>query len=206
MLCPICKTKLVTTKKARLETLEEHVCCVDKISLKDAYNCPNISCQANIFKLLWSESGDCYFTGCRDNLNFIDGNNAPFGTINRKIYVEVYKHDEDKTIRIGKFMLRRVFSYESDYDGNILSKKSRLQFFYNGVLYISGLRMFIFILKEFYHLRRALKNNPSDVNRDEMRRMLKRNWDKRIWYKLFQIYVRLIHNKFFNNIFLNKIS
>ena len=100
MLCPCCKTELVITGQARLETLDEHVSSVDPC-LKDKYECPNPSC-ATHEKCCWNDLGDCYSKTYGEKLPFIDDNNGPFGSFTRRINIEIYKKDENfDIINIG---------------------------------------------------------------------------------------------------------
>ena len=93
MKCPCCKTELLAWKRLPLETLEEHVMDPNGIpTIKTAYRCPNIKCPTNGEKftaepkVFWNEDGELY--GDSKGITFIDNNNAPFGTMWRKLNSE----------------------------------------------------------------------------------------------------------------------
>lgn len=200
MLCPICKTELKITGKARLVSSSEHVMGLDEmpngITVKDRYQCPNRGCVAYEEKLIWNELGEFYipnYTG--RHFNFINGNNAPFGSWERKVNVEIYKHDEDWYLfkfPIGKgYAGKVVYSYKADEDGNVLSRKCKLQLIIGGAYYISGIHMLKYCLSTFYEAKREYKKTKSKFWLERLQEeFVKSNWDKRWWR---QVYLWWIH-------------
>jgi len=186
MLCPCCKTKLVVTGQERLETLEEHVSCVDPC-LKDKYECPNPSC-ATYQKCCWNEDGE-HYQSFSDKFPFIDNNSGPFGSFSRRINVEIYKHDEDRELfKLGRFKFKLVYSYKANEDGEILSRKRRIETWlktrdddWGYTLYISGIHMLIFSIKQFHWERKRFGDSSSHVQG----RLDKENWfNKDDWWRV----------------------
>jgi hypothetical protein len=125
MLCPCCKSELAHTGEARLETLIEHVeCCFP--AFKPKYECLNKNCRA--FKnACWNEDGEYYIEkGGVVVKDFIDNNNAPFGSIFRQINVECDKKDENKRINLLFVMVEIRYKYTSNQNGDILSRKKEI--------------------------------------------------------------------------------
>lgn len=136
MYCPVCKERLYITGKARMETLSEHVENVEVISKKDKYECLNDKCQA-YNKVFWNFNGETYTNRqfgffILDEIDFINGNNAPFGSFQRKMNVEILKHDEDFYLFkkwFGGFSLKVMFKYKSNENGDIIKRKPYLQWY-----------------------------------------------------------------------------
>lgn len=126
--CPACRSKLVVSGQEHLQNLWEHVFTPnEEPSLKNFYTCENQQCECNIYNIKWSEYGEVY-AGKKyiefENIQFINNNDAPFGTYQRQANIEIYKHDEDFYIPlIFGYKIKMEHLYESDLDGNILSKK-----------------------------------------------------------------------------------
>lgn len=143
-LCPACKSKLLFGGSAIYQTSSEHVERPNhEPPLRPFYYCDNNLCDANSpeetltrhvitekvqktkpnsLALFWDDSGALY--GRMDGIKFIDGNEAPFGSFERKFNVEHRKRDENGTI--FKWLGIRIdveYRYESNEDGKILSKK-----------------------------------------------------------------------------------
>lgn len=137
MNCPVCKEELFITGKARMETLSEHVENVEVISKKDKYECLNDGCQT-YNKVFWNFIGETYVYrnfgfGVLNEIDFIDGNSAPFGSFQRKMNVEIGKHDEDfylfKNFSSDRLSLQVKYNYESNENGDILKRKPYLQWY-----------------------------------------------------------------------------
>jgi len=195
MLCPSCRTELIVTGQARLETLDEHVTNPNGIpSLKDKYICPNEDC-AIAHNSFWDEWGGHYCEDFRESSelqkagHFIDNNTGPFGSWERKSNVEIYKKDENYDFgRIGRFRFHKCYSYEADEDGNILKRRWRVQIWKRDnrlgmdTLHIPGIKMLFFSIGQF-HRERKWKDTPGilDSNTSFRRRG---EWWRRLayWY------------------------
>ncbi len=185
MLCPCCKTELVVTGQARLETLDEHVSCVEP-SMKDKYECPNSCCEA-FQEIFWNSDGERYSKAYGKKVHFIDNNDAPFGSFTRRINVEIYKKDEEKDLfQIGRYKYRLVYQYKADDNGKILSRKRKIEIWIEGqnrngsyTYYHSGIRMLFFSIGQFH---RELKWRS---NKDLKDRLDKDNWrNKDEWWRV----------------------
>lgn len=195
MLCPICKTELITTCKRRLQSIEESVLYPnDKASFKDAFHCPNKECEASKDNLCWNEWGEYYMLDwgkSRDKeYAFINNNNGPFGSFQRKCNVEVGKHDEDFyliNLKIPfiniRIRLKVSWKYEGNEDGEVLKRIPKFYLIVNDIYYISGLGMLVFCLKQFY------KQKPVERMKEE----LSCGWDRRWWRRLFVFYIKTVH-------------
>lgn len=195
MLCPACRTRLIVTGQARLETLSEHVCDPNGTpSMKDKYECPNVTC-ATQGQDCWDEWGGHYCEDFRKKTKFIEDNAGPFGSIERKINVEVYKKDENfDLLKLGRFRFHLKYNYEANEDGQVLSRKRKVEMWVKDkdgigeVLYISGLRMFFHRIGEFH---RALKRSDA-MKLSELTD--KDNWrNQRQWWRVLScFYARTI--------------
>jgi len=151
MKCPVCKSELIVLEQKYLETLIEHVENIPP-SLKDSYICSNSNCASHKFNIHWNEYGETYsdFSN-REFFQFIDNNNAPFGSYQRKSNVEIYKKDENKKYKIFGWTLEIEWKYKSNLDGDILSKKPKLVLWTpEHTMYISGISMLVFLLQKHF--------------------------------------------------------
>lgn len=201
MLCPVCRKELQKWQMLHLQTLDEHICNPNDLPLlKRAYRCPDQKCPTRIYDIFWNRAGerysDKYITSEeRKAIPFIDNNDAPFGTFQRRINVEVYKKDENKEIvRLPKWF-PGVFSgmkictewgYTSNNDGKIL--KRRLGFKYirkDGMYHIWGIRMVIYGLREIIRQYRYLRKNSQNVHaRKELESDIERStWHDAEWWR-----------------------
>lgn len=132
MKCPHCKTDLVITGQARLETLSEHVCDPNGTpSMKDVYRCPNDLCPCH-GKFSWNSDGDFYSSceGLYTNPDeiFQDGMFSAYGSIARQLDVEVYGKTLPKTKYLHPAWMLWFFApfieyhATADFDGNIVKK------------------------------------------------------------------------------------
>jgi len=184
MNCPICKTELVVVGRKFLETLEEHVSCVDATE-KNAYGCPNKLCDANKDECIWDEDGAYYSSKISGKkYPFIDGNNGPFGSNARQCFVEIYKTDENFTLcEIFGFKVEVKFNYKADMDGKILKRTWRFVYWVRqkGGLsytsYIPGIHMFWYIIKSIWRRKLYSVTNPTLF----LEEIEPRSWDKRWW-------------------------
>jgi len=97
--CPVCRSKLEIFDQLPLETLLEHVMCVEP-SIKDAYRCSNARCETHVPKVMWNSKGELYASdliGLR-NLIFINNNDGPFGSFERKYNEREIKGQNDRSL------------------------------------------------------------------------------------------------------------
>lgn len=193
MLCPICKSELVITGQAKLETLDEHVTQCE-VSMKDKYECVAEGCPS-IGKFFWDLTGGLYCSDYEahrehDNIPFIDNNDAPFGSSRRQINVEVDKKDENWVIYEGKkWKFVRIYHYQADTDGNILKRRGSIEIWRRDgsgwILHISGIRMLLFTIKQFHrHLKDYKENNDSFTTRRLKEDLTELpDWKKKDWWR-----------------------
>ena len=130
MNCPVCKTKLETHRQERLQSLVEHVFDPNGTpTMKHVYECPNKKCDTHGV-VFWNDLGELFTDEHKmaNEIKYIDNNDAPFGTPNRAINIEVCKKDENKTIlNLGFIRLEKIWQYNADWDGNILKRAWMLE-------------------------------------------------------------------------------
>jgi hypothetical protein len=206
MKCPVCKTELVVWKRMRLETLDEHVSNPNgPVSLKSSFRCPSKTCEANDWildkpRVFWNEIGDLYQWGQAKyplEIPFINNNNAPFGSFQRQMNVEIYKKDENKLLLkipcwpLNGWKLRSRYSYKSNRDGDILSRGLHFDWITNnGVWHVWGYRMLIFSLK---HTWRNWKNGNYEELNDAVKRA---SWPRAEWWRKINAKVAKLALKF----------
>ena len=201
--CPVenCKKELVPMDEKHYESLEEHVFDPNGTpSLKTGYGCPAVECDANKLGIRWTDDGSLYigplFRKLRE-VKFVDDNDAPFGTFDRRQKVEIYKTDENyNIIKTPWFYVKRKFCYKADEDGNILKKWSKLETWIinnNGTatFYNSGLHMLIYCFKEFYRYKKEYrKQEISKWGTSQFLNCFKlQEWDKRWWKVSFNWWI-----------------
>jgi len=204
MKCPVCKTELVVWKQLRLETLSDHVFDPNgeqEIPLSDAYRCPSPFCCTNVGgkagemyepRVFWNSNGDLYSNGTSKDIPFVDNNNAPFGSLNRRLNVEIYKKDENKHLLtipcwpLKGWKVYKKYSYQSNENGDILKRRFHLEWITNeGIYHTWGYKMLIFCLKgtfrEWYEIR---KNHGNTFCRKSLEASIKQaSWPRCEWWR-----------------------
>lgn len=175
----------------------EHVTGVQTPSLKNIFQCLTPYCPAIQRDLMWDDYGGLYANSHLGELPFIDGNNAPFGTFQRKCYIEVYKHDEDFYIfSIGNTGLKVSYSYKGNEDGEILGRKWKLDWIWKGCYYISGIKMLFHTLSMFHNTKNQFIENKTPFWHNKLMGFCNTpKWDKRWWKKLSSLYVKLFYRR-----------
>lgn len=143
--------------------------------------------------MYWNEDGEIYDTNGNWNkvkgIQFIDNNDGPFGSFQRKSNVEIYKKDENyDLLNIGKYRFHIKFWYKSNENGDILKKGRSLEIWIKDsnaggyTLYISGISMLIFIIREFHNELKMAKNNK--WYKDRIKESLQtKEWQKNDWWR-----------------------
>lgn len=195
MKCPICRTSLIITGQEQLESMYEHIT-NSEVSFKDAFGCPIITCEAYKDKIVWDHYGDMFGSSYRKEYHFVGGNYGPFGSERRaREACDLYKKSHTKHIEFRKIDIEIYPECEADNNGKILKKKWRSNLWINRILYISGIRMFIFSIKSFYRGRkwenqRELKKHFEPFGRND-------EW----WRIASRQYFRIVHRKMYKNLF-----
>jgi hypothetical protein len=180
MLCPVCRKPLVRWQEMRLETLDEHVFNPNLLpSLKWAYQCLDEKCSTRTHGIFWNDMGDLYIQrgfnqppmDYKEDCAFINGNNAPFGTFQRKANVEIYKKDENRKLFTfptwfpGILSGMKVWSnwhYQSNENGDILRKRLSLNWITKDNVYHTwGMRMLCYSIRKDIVAWWELRKDPT---------------------------------------------
>lgn len=125
-LCPVCKSPVLISSQEQYETGEEHVIDPNRESYpkRDAYRCTNSDCVCNDekHKVFWNYNGEMYGGFMIDDDDFIDQNNAPFGSFERKMNLEIHKCGVKDRIELSPalclWFLQPYIQYH--YKGNVM--------------------------------------------------------------------------------------
>lgn len=163
MFCPVCKKALVVWKKLRMESVVDHVGDPNGVPpLMEAYRCPDPLCITRKNFIFWNYEGELFsdkYISSEDmrSIKFIAGNDAPFGTFQRKMNVEIYKKNENKLLVKLPSWFPSVWSgmkiysdwrYTSNENGDILKRRLKIRCVKkDGVIYM-GFRMLKHVLRE----------------------------------------------------------
>ena len=219
MKCPICKTDLVITGSERLETICEHVSDPNgSVCEKDVFQCPNNNCKANEYGAVWEERGEFFtynMSWDRDKeleKCFIGENNGPFGTISRRLNVEIYKCGLKNKVYyspILTFWLLKPYKeywYKANKDGEILKSGWKIKFLKKGhgnkgyyIGWISGIHMFKYVLREYKRKKESFKKAESEfLSKSIVKIVEKAKKDDRWWYKWFYYHLLIFENNTIN--------
>ena len=133
MRCSICRTELVAGESFQTSDVMGGSYTTTK------YTCPNHP------QVFWNTHGEFYTS--RDEghyeeykkLSFINNLKAAFGSFSRQLEVEIYKHDEDRWFKLPfKWQVCIYVTYTSNEEGDVLSRKKKIQFTHNGCYYHSS--------------------------------------------------------------------
>ena len=191
MKCPCCLAELELGKRMKLETLTEHVCNPNgEIALKDSYHCSNTECQAYKDEVVWNEDGERY--GFKNNSSWLNGNDAPIPSFQRRMNVEIYKHDENYTLfTLFGWECKIEFKYISNEEGDILKRWRKVVWIRpNRTVYISGFHMLRYGISQTYRAWKKLGKNPSlnwcveDLNGYVEKRFRDEEW----WRKVCRVF------------------
>lgn len=212
MKCPCCETELVFDNMRRVQTLDEHVFRPNDMPCeKPTYHCPNENCAVNNgpskqFNIFWDEFGGLYFDcdtsttlafqadkGYLNVIPWIDGNDGPFGSIERKINVEVGKKDENKVLFIVPqwfpfckgWQCKKRYSYQSNTDGDILKRYWKFEWIKaDGVYYMSGLKMVLRSLRNSKNVISSVTQENKDYWISHLREEIERKeWKNAEWWR-----------------------
>jgi hypothetical protein len=199
MLCPKCKTELVSGGYKQFETLCDHVCCCngDDEEVPDRLTvvCPNKLCVANQHDLFWdAEYGEGpYNFKYGYDYQWIDNNDGPFDSPERSSNFNCQYKAENREWRNRWFMITREVGYESNPHGDKVGRYTTYRLWIcNDIgsysLYTSGIHMFVFCVKMF----RKADNKVTDAV-DAINQLSFSNIDW--WRHAYVWYIRIFHNK-----------
>lgn len=192
MKCPVCKSELKMIGQKNIQTSADH-CCGIESSLEDTFECSDDKCLSHEYDIFWDDTGGLYSSHYYpiDKNIFIDKNNAPFGSFQRQSNIEIWKDDENFRLpKVFGWQLEVKYLYQSNENGDILSKKPSFILWHNHTMYISGIRMLIFGLKSHYSKFHS-RTNKEDYQWPP-------NYFKNDWWRWVVPFVlRIIDNKNF---------
>lgn len=191
MRCPVCKSDLIFGEgKRAYQTLVEHVCDPNSdVNEKDYLICSNKDCEIGSH-LFWDDFGDAYsFDNSYFELKERFGKLYPYGSFRMKSWVEHEKTDENFTL-LNLFFIkwRIVFQYEADTNGNVLSKKPKIETSIRKgnawTLHLSSWHMLKFSIEWFEGIIKRHLDNPNNkyVSR-ELAREYESIRESRLLYK-----------------------
>ena len=203
MYCPLCKTLLNVG-----EWFTYNDVCGNSRSPK--FECDNIACELSINESFWNDSGD-FFSGKLD-INrswelFPTQNFAAFNSFAKSTEISIYKRGLPQkkylspVLCLGFLKPFIEYTYESDSWGNITKRGCKLKFLKkneNGeyiIHYISGIKMFFFMMERFKSDLKGYKNNKSDRNKKEIASYFNETWDTRGYKKFFRWFISTFYYK-----------
>lgn len=190
LLCPICKTKLDVIEHGRYQNLSEHCSNPNGLpTLKAIFGCPNEACDAHKDTLRWDSEGGYYGPVRSANVPwdkeyaFIDGNDGPFNSYERKANVKQDFRPKKTLLKIGALRVYLEGHREGNEQGDVVKKWWTWHATWKGQ--ILGISMFWYCVKCFWRAWKQWRKNPtSDWFAAEIRSsMVPPKWDKR-WWKL----------------------
>jgi len=192
LLCPCCREPLRLGSPKRYETLDEHICSPNGSSpVRSTWTCRDGVCAAGATEIFWAQDGEGPYKSYGTEVPWIDNNPVPFNSYHRAIHFQCGYHDEDRKFSLGKLTLRRAVTYKSDDHGNKTGKQVSYSWWWDGVLYRSGLRMLLFSLRKFYRSHR-LGTTAAEIRHVKDAA----GWPRAKWWrKAMLFWVRTFHRK-----------
>jgi len=136
--CPVCESPVEITSQEQYETLGEHVTNPNAEShpKRDAYRCTNKECICNHpdHNVFWNYNGEMYGGFRIDDEEFIGENNAPFGSFERKMNLEILKCGVDDNKYLSPALCLWIlqpyiqYHYKGDVMGNVVKKWFTIEF------------------------------------------------------------------------------
>lgn len=191
MMCPKCYSSLIPREQKRVQSLSEHVCDPNgEPSMKQLYGCLNKDCACYIDNIRWTIDGERYGGKYDIDYKFEGDNDAPFGTIWRRINAE---HKEKLVLNVNLYFIkwRIKEKYIANEWGTTLKRYWKLETFMrkeNGLYayYHSGIHMLIYCIGCINRLCEAIKENPDTTwHKKELNEHAeyKSWWPKTDWWR-----------------------
>lgn len=206
MYCPICRGQLKVTGQDCIQTLLEHVERPnDEPGLKDIYQCTNTICDAQANGLLWSEGGEFFDYNSKGNhrYSFINKNHGPFGSLERKIRVEIYKKDENFFLLKSKwFDIEVVWRYKADEDGRILRRRPSIAMWKWEGDRLGSKVGWSFPWSTFFYFVKSFYRDSKYKQEKELTNFFYPNgWNKdHFWVKASAAYLKLVHRRIYKKV------
>lgn len=207
-LCPSCKSPVIITGQKEYETLSEHVSNpnLDSYPQRDAYQCSDENCITKKNDIFWSYMGERYGVinnTFHDDHFFINKNDAPFGSSQRKYNVEIYKKGLKDSIFLPNFLFFNQLKafieidYVSNTNGDVLKRKFRLKFIKkNGTLLIGAVSMWKYLHRKFLmHINNYKETGDVDYLKQAFEPSKNKAWVFRWYNKFIKIFWRKLYLK-----------
>jgi len=196
--CPACKTKLIVGEGTkRYETLCEHAIDPNGEPPERQYLvCPNYKCAISSSDVFWDWYGSAYGS-YKLSKHCINGLTSPFGSIERKNEIEIYKRGVTRKTMLPSWITFNIFQlyidyhYTADTDGNVikirrslefLKKDDKGRFLYGGSWWWGT----------FKYLWKKFKRNRKYKSRNEF----KKSFNRAFVYRAFEFIMKV---RFFNS-------
>jgi hypothetical protein len=201
-LCPVCKNKLIKTGEEFYQTGSEHVCDPNReINYKRSkYECSDTACISRKLESFWNVDGELYGGTTKIDGKYVSledycigKNPGPFGTLERKLNVEIYKKGLKSKTYLHPFLTLWIYKpyidyhYISNYNGDVLKKGWEIKYLKkddrNGnycIGVVSCFSIWKFLWKKF---KRKSKNQKLDFEKD-IKNRFNRDWIHR-WFETF---------------------
>jgi hypothetical protein len=149
--------------------------------LTNKYDCPVCTPALGVW---WDSDGELYADRAVDYKGFVGGNTGAFGSLARRLHVEIRKHDEEFQIfKLWGWMGEIRYRYTSNDEGDILSRKPYLQLLRKDgsgwTYYTPGIKMLKYCCGEVWRKRKDSKFIASYAKKNA--------WDKR-WWKVVAVW------------------
>jgi hypothetical protein len=185
MNCPSCNSPLIIGGRRKMIGLNEHVLGNDEGRMGNFFECYNSECSCCKQKIFWNDLGELFSSGnylATKSIKFIDDNNAPIPSWERKMIAEIYNNHGWDSPKLFGWYFFIDYDIQADEYGRISFKKPRIQWVHKGVHYILGIHMLLYMLQ----------CKPKDLNEFE------RKYDKRWWSKLSSwLYKNVMYRKLY---------
>lgn len=182
MMCPKCQISIVPREQARVQSLSEHICDPNgESTIKQLYGCLNRNCACFKDKIRWTVDGERYGGKYDIDYKFIDDNDAPFGTIFRKINAEQQSRLVF-TLNLYFIKWRLLEQFKANEWGKIskywkvetLVRQGRYFTYYH-----SGIHMLVYCIKKINWNCKQIKEVP---NEPFFREQLKEGTESKSWW------------------------
>lgn len=218
LVCPCCAFPLTWGGRREYETLQDHVSGFHNSYPRSFWYCTHPYCDCSKPEddrrrkvlveiampvdpqntaVFWDECGDIY--GWISGIKFLMDNNAPFGSIARRLNAEQEKReDRKKLLEIFGYRFMMVNMRVCDEMGLTVSTSRRFDCWRKDgggyILVHSWIRMWLFYYEVF---RRALKDFETRPCKNTASKLLKEfdeaSWDKRTYRVIFRTFLKLFY-------------
>jgi hypothetical protein len=173
--------------------------------LKTTLHCTNNLCWCKLH-VAWTLDGDIFMKDGasytqRQEQKFIDDNDAPFGSFQRKCNIEIYKKDENyQLLKFSKWKVNVIFLYTADEDGKILKRKRKLEIWkkygeFGYTMWTNPFKMIMFSISQ-YRKKREGYFTYTYCDLDEYRKPIE-EWKKKEWWRRVSHFLCSTHLKYF---------